>query len=195
MVSPMSRLLVVGGLLVLCVASAKADPLVRFGMTFGIDRNVPEAHEFGPMIALGGNLGRFSGEANYSYLSFFDDDTRIHRAGVALRMDIVRSFDLHHGSKALYGELGAAQRMGHWRVNDVVDPAYKTQPELQVAAGYELSGNGGAWQLALRFGFSKRDPMLGVACRGITCPVAMPASTGVAESVMLEWTWLLFRGY
>src|SRR3954452_15235826 len=102
MVLLMSRLLVVGGLLVLCVASAKADPLVRFGMTFGVDRNAPEAHEFGPMLALGGNVGRFSGEANYTYLSFFDDDTRIHRAGVALRMDIVRTFDLHHGSKALY---------------------------------------------------------------------------------------------
>jgi hypothetical protein len=191
----MSRHLVVGGLLVLCVASAEADPLVRFGMTFGVDRNVPEAHEFGPIVGLGGSVGRFSGEANYSYLSFFDDETGIHRAGVALRMDIVRSFKLDRSSKAFYGEVGAAKRLGHWRVSDAVDAEFKTQNELQVAAGYELSGNGGAWQLALRLGFSRRDPMLGVACRGVMCPVAMPASTGLAESVMLEWTWQLFRGY
>lgn len=190
----MSRALIAGALVVMC-ARADADPLVRFGMTFGVDRNVPEAHEFGPMLALGGHVGRFSGEANYSYLSFFDDDTRIHRAGVALRMDIVRSFRLDRSSRAIYGEVGAAQRVGHWRVNDIALAEHKTQNELQVAAGYELSGNGGSWQLALRLGVSRRDPMLGVACRGVTCPVAMPASTGLAESVMLEWTWQLFRGY
>jgi hypothetical protein len=191
----MSRLLVVGVLIGLCGAQADADPLVRFGMTFGVDRNIPEAQEFGPMLAVGAASGRFAGEVNYSYLSMFDSVQRVHRAGVALRMDIARYWGLHRQSRAFYGELGAAKRVGHWSVNDI-DPAIdKSQSELQLAAGYELSGNGGAWQLALRFGFSRRDPMLESACRGTGCTIAMPASTGIAESVMLEWTWLLFRGY
>src|SRR6187402_2252474 len=142
----MSRLLVVGVLIGLCGAQqADADPLVRFGMTFGVNRNIPEAQEFGPMLAVGANAGRFSGEVNYSYLSMFDDVSRVHRAGVSLRMDIVRYWGLHRQSRAFYGELGAAQRFGYWSVNDI-DPAVdKNQGELQVGAGYELSGNGGAW--------------------------------------------------
>jgi hypothetical protein len=192
----MSRLLVVGVLIGLCGAQqADADPLVRFGMTFGVNRNIPEAQEFGPMLAVGANAGRFSGEVNYSYLSMFDDVSRVHRAGVSLRMDIVRYWGLHRQSRAFYGELGAARRFGYWSVNDI-DPAVdKNQGELQVGAGYELSGNGGAWQVGLRFGFSRRDPMLESVCRGTGCSVAMPASSGLAESVMLEWTWQLFRGY
>jgi hypothetical protein len=191
----MSRLLVVGVLIGLCGAQADADPLVRFGMTFGVDRNIPEAQEFGPMLAVGANAGRFSGELNYSYLSMFDAVSRVHRAGVALRMDIARYWSSLRNSRAFYGEVGAARRVGSWSVNDV-DPAIdKTQNELQLGVGYELSGNGGAWQLALRFGFARRDPMLENVCRGAGCMVAMPASTGIAESVMLEWTWLLFRGY
>jgi hypothetical protein len=191
----MSRFLVAGVVILVCAGQAEAEPLVRFGMTFGVNRNIPEAQEFGPMLAVGANAGRFSGELNYSYLSMFDDVSRVHRAGVALRMDIARYWGLHRQSRAFYGEVGAARRIGYWSVNDI-DPAMdKSQSELQLAAGYELSGNGGAWQLALRFGFARRDPMLGESCRGTGCMVAMPASTGIAESVMLEWTWLLFRGY
>jgi hypothetical protein len=190
----MARLIVVGFLVLLSGGRADADPLVRFGMTFGVNRNIPEAQEFGPMLAVGANAGRFSGELNYSYLSMFDTTSRVHRAGVALRMDIARYWSLR-SSRAFYGEVGAAQRVGTWSVNDY-DPAVdKSQGELQLAAGYELSGNGGAWQLALRFGFARRDPMLGSSCRGTGCSIAMPSSTGIAESVMLEWTWLLFRGY
>lgn len=191
----MARLLLVGLVVVLCSARAEADPLVRFGMTFGVNRNIPEAQEFGPMLAVGANAGRFSGELNYSYLSMFDDTARVHRAGVALRMDIVRSWELNRSSRAFYGELGAAQRVGSWSVNDIDPATDKSQGELQIAAGYELSNPGGSWQLALRFGFARRDPMLGVACRGVTCPVAMPASTGIAESAMLEWTWILGSRY
>ncbi len=191
----MARLLLVGVVVVLCGVRAEADPLVRFGMTFGVNRNMPEAQEFGPMLAVGANAGRFAGELNYSYLSMFDDVARVHRAGVALRMDIVRSWHLNRSSRALYGEVGAARRVGSWSVNDMVPVTDKSQSELQLAAGYELSGQGGAWQIALRFGFAKRDPMLGSVCRGMTCPVAMPASTGIAESVMLEWTWILGRRY
>ena len=190
----MSRLLVAGVLMGIC-AQADADPLVRFGMTFGVDRNIPEAQTFGPMLAVGANAGRFSGELNYAYLSMFDDVSRVHRAGVSLRMDIVRYWSSLRQSRAWYGEVGAGRRVGSWSVNDI-DPAIeKSQSELQLGVGYELSGNGGAWQLALRFGFARRDPMLDVACRGMTCPIAMPASTGLAESVMLEWTWQLLRGY
>lgn len=191
----MSRFLVAGVVLAVCAGSAEADPLVRFGMTFGVNRNIPEAQEFGPMLALGAGTGRFSAEANYSYLSMFEDRARVHRAGVALRMDIVRSWGLSRQSRAFYGELGAARRMGHWSVSEMDPVLDKTQSELQIAAGYELSNDGGAWQLALRFGFAKRDPALGEACRGMGCTVAMPGSTGLAESVMLEWTWLLFRDY
>lgn len=192
----MARVLfVVGVVAVLGSGRAEADPLVRFGMTFGINRNIPEAQEFGPMLAVGANAGRFAGELNYSYLSMFDDVSRVHRAGVAFRMDVVRSWDLSGGSRAFYGELGAARRVGSWSVNDFDPVTDKSQDELQLAAGYELSNDGGSWQVALRFGFARRDPMLDVACRGITCPVAMPASSGIAESVMLEWTWILGARY
>ncbi|HEY5922424.1 MAG TPA: hypothetical protein VIV11_12170 [Kofleriaceae bacterium] len=191
----MSRLLLAGVLIALCSAPAVADPQVRFGMTFGVDRNIPEAHEFGPMFGVGASAGRFTGELNYSYLSMFDDTTRVHRAGVSLRMDIARFWGRGRQSRAWYGELGAARRTGFWSVNDMDPGMDKSQSELQIGGGYELSGNGGAWQIALRVGFARRDPMLDVACRGMTCPVAMPASTGIAESVMLEWTWLLFRGH
>ena len=191
----MARLLLVGVVVVLCGVRAEADPLVRFGMTFGVNRNLTEAQEFGPMLAVGANAGRFAGELNYSYLSMFDDVARVHRAGVALRMDIVRSWHLNRSSRAFYGEVGAARRVGSWSVNDMAPVTDKSQSELQLAVGYELSGQGGAWQIALRFGFAKRDPMLGAVCRGVTCPVAMPASTGIAESVMLEWTWILGRRY
>jgi hypothetical protein len=190
----MSRALVVGVLALLC-GRVDADPLVRFGMTFGLNRNMPEAQEFGPMLAVGANAGRFSGELNYSYLSMFDNVSRVHRTGVALRMDIVRSWHLNRSSRAFYGEVGAAHRSGYWSVNDFDPASDKSRNELQLAAGYELSGNGGAWQLALRFGFARRDPMLGTACRGTGCSIAMPASTGIAESAMLEWTWILGRRY
>ena len=188
----MTRLILVGILVLMC-GRADADPLVRFGMTFGVNRNIPEAQEFGPMVAVGANAGRFSGELNYSYLSMFEDDSRVHRAGVSLRMDLLRAWRSAQQSRAVYAELGAGRRVGEWSVGDVEPAEHKSQNELQVGAGYELSNAGGAWQIALRFGFSRRDPMLDAACRGMTCVVAMPSSTGIAESVMLEWTWILGR--
>ena len=197
----MARLLLVGLFVVISGAGrAEADPLVRFGMTFGVDRNIPEAHEFGPMLAVGANAGRFTGELNYSYLSMFDDVSKVHRAGVSLRMDLWRAYRFSvrrasTSSRAVYAELGAARRAGQWTVNELEPVSDKRQSELQVGVGYQLSGNGGAWQAALRFGFARRDPMLEVACRGVTCPVSMPASTGIAESVMLEWTWILGGGH
>jgi len=184
------RRLALAVLLVCGVASA--DPKARFGMTFGIDRNAPEAHEVGPLIGLGLSAGRFTGEVNYTYLSLMDPYESIHRVGVALRADIVRrcsTIDCTK-SRALYGELGAAQRFGHWRVNDQSDYEATKQSEVYFAAGFELA-EWSAWDLGLRFGLARRDPMLEVACRGVTCPVSMPASSGLAESVMLEWTWLI----
>ena len=87
--------------LALFAVPAHADPLLRFGMTFGVDRNIPEAHEFGPMVGVGANAGRFSAEANYAYLSMFADDARVHRAGVALRMDIARWWSSLRESRAM----------------------------------------------------------------------------------------------
>jgi hypothetical protein len=193
----MSRLLLVTGVVVLglCAEAAADPPQVRFGMTFGVNRNIPEAHEFGPMLAVGTGTGRFSAEVNYAYLSMFDDVSHVHRAGVALRMDLVRRWQDSYQSKAWYAEVGAARRFGHWSADDFAPAVDKTEDELQLATGYELSNSGGAWQLALRFGFAKRDPMLGAACRGTGCAIAMPASTGIAESVLLEWTWMLGRKY
>jgi len=175
------------GVVVAVTSVAHADPLVRFGMTFGADRNAPEAHEVGPLIGVGLSSGRFSGEVNYTYLSFMDPETAIHRVGVALRASFVRC-DYCTDPDAFYAEVGAARRMGHWRVADDIDAT--EQNEVYVAGGYEL---GRTWQIGLRFGLAQRDPMLGVACRGVGCPVAMPASSGLAESVMLEWMFQIGR--
>ena len=176
--------------LVVC-GVASADPKARFGMTFGVDRNAPEAHEVGPLFGLGLTAGRFTGEVNYTYLSLMDPYESIHRFGVALRADIVRRCWNYSctQSRAVYGEVGAAQRFGHWRVNDAVDYEATKQSEVYLAAGLELA-EWTAWDIGLRFGLARADPMLGVSCRGVTCPT-MTASSGLAGSVMLEWTWLL----
>lgn len=190
----MTRALVLGVVMVLCSARADADPLVRFGMTFGLNGNIPEAQEFGPLVGVGASSGRFSAEANYAYLSFFDDDTRIHRVGVALRMDFSRSYSLSGQSRAIYGEVGAAERTGYWRVGEYVDPQHKSIGELQLGVGYELADSTAAWQLALRLGLARRDPELDAVCRGTSCMVPEGMSTSsVAESVMVEWTWILGR--
>ena len=178
--------------LLLVPAVASASPKARFGMTFGVDRNAPEAHEVGPLFGVGLSAGRFTGEVNYTYLSLMDPNESIHRFGVALRADIVRrcwNIDCTQ-SRAIYGELGAARRFGHWRVNEELDYEATQQSEVYFAAGVELA-EWTAWDIGLRFGLARRDPMLDVACRGVTCPVSMPASSGLAESVMLEWTWML----
>ena len=172
---------------VFATSVAHAEPVARFGMTFGVDRNAPEAHEVGPLVGVGATLGRFTGEVNYTYLSMMDPDTSIHRVGVALRADFMRC-ETCKDSNSIYAELGAARKMGHWRVAEGIDST--EQSELSVAGGYQLSRG---WQLGLRLGVARRDPMLGATCRGIGCSVAMPGSTGLAESVMLEWMFLVGR--
>jgi hypothetical protein len=178
-------------LVLLLAGVAHADPVARFGMTFGVDRNAPEAHEVGPLIGLGATFGRFTGEANYTYLSFMDPDTSIHRVGIALRADFLRTCSTItcNGGNAVYAELGAAQRKGRWLVAE--DTYATSQSEVYVSGGYQLAAGAGRWQIGLRLGIAPRDPMLDTACRGIGCPVAMPASSGIAESLMAEWMWLL----
>lgn len=167
-----------------------AQPVLRFGLTSGADANAPEASEAGPMVAVGAGAGRFVGEVNYTYLSFFDPSTSIHRAGVALRADLA-TWGSDRYWKAIYGELGAAKRWGEWRVNEALNATATQQNEVHAAIGYQLDRK---WQLALRLGASRAHPMLGTACRGVACPIVMaPTSAGLAGSVMLEWMFVLGR--
>lgn len=194
------RLLVVAAGLasVLSAGTAHADPTVRFGLTFGVDRNMPEAHEYGPLIAIGAHSGRFAAEAHYTYLSFMDPDTTIHRAGVALRSDLWRRNRPRIGapgyihSRAVFGELGAAKRFGSWRATELAPSETTSQDEVSAALGLELSDNRGAWLGALRFSMARRDPQLGAVCRGMC--MSLPGDDGgLAESVMFEFTFLLNR--
>jgi hypothetical protein len=171
---------------------ATADPVLRFGLTSGANRNSAiEGAEFGPLLAVGVSSGRFVGELTYSYLSFMDPDTAIHRSGVALRADLV-SWGSQQYWKTLYGELGASRRWGSWRVGDQPENTAHHQNELHASIGYQLDAK---WQLALRVAIARRDPMATAECpRGFACMVSvMPASTGLVNSVMLEWMFMLGR--
>jgi hypothetical protein len=189
-------------------AVASADPTMRFGLTFGIDRNMPEAKQYGPLVGVGFNHDRFSAEANYSYLSFMDPDTQIHRFGVNLRADLWRMYrlgmcnDTPRGygcmqSKAFFGELGVARRFGHWRATDTAMNDTTSQREVSATLGYELGLPGrGAWDLGFRFAVAKRDPELYTSCRstgGMACPSIGYDPPGAAVSAMLEWTWIYGR--
>lgn len=183
-----------------CAAQPDERPgaLMRFGLTYGVDRNAPEAREVGPMIAIGARAGRFGAEANYTYLSFVDPDDTVHRAGVALRFDLFERTRLGAGLTeehfgAVYAELGAAIRFGEWRANPVIDRTTTRQDELQLAIGHELQDR---WHIALRFGIARQDPLIGASCRGTgggMCSdfVMNPDSSDVAESLMLESTFAL----
>lgn len=182
-------------------AKERPGGMMRFGLTYGVDRNAPEAREVGPMIALGARAGRFGAEVNYTYLSFVDPDDRVHRAGVALRFDLIEYTRLggglaldHRG--AVYAELGAAIRFGEWRPNPTINRTTSRQDELQLAIGHELEDR---WHIALRFGVARQDPLLGASCRttgGSMCTdiVMDPNAGDVAESVMLESTFALGFG-
>jgi hypothetical protein len=178
-------------------AAGRPGAMLRFGLTYGVDRNAPEAREVGPMIAIGTRAGRFGAEANYTYLSFADPDDSVHRAGVALRFDLIERTRLgaglaedHYG--AIYAEVGAAIRFGEWRANPAIDRTTTRQDELQLALGHELEDR---WHIALRFGIAREDPLIGAACRGTgsacTDIVMDPDAGGVAESLMLESTFAL----
>ena len=171
--------------------------LLRFGLTYGVDRNAPEAREVGPMIAVGARSGRFGAEANYTFLSFTDPDDTVHRAGVALRFDLLERTQLGSGlaathKGAVYAELGAAIRFGSWRANPEIERTTTRPDELQVALGHELEDR---WHIALRFGIARQDPLIGASCRGTgsscTDLVMDPNAGQVAESLMLESTFAL----
>ena len=172
-------------------SEATADPVLRFGLTSGANRNSVEGAEFGPLFALGVSAGRFVGEATYSYLSFMAPDTAIHRSGVALRADLA-SWGSSQYWKTLYGELGASKRWGMWRVGDQPTNTEHHQNELHASIGYQLDTK---WQLALRVAIARRDPMATPECpHGLACAVSvMPTSTGLINSVMLEWMFMLGR--
>jgi hypothetical protein len=170
---------------------ATADPIMRFGLTSGANRNSVEGAEFGPLFALGVSAGRFVGEATYSYLSFLDPDTAIHRTGVALRADLA-SWGGRHYWKTVTGEIGASRRWGLWRLGEQPENTLHHQNELHASIGYQLDTK---WQLALRVGIARRDEMATPECpRGLACSVSvMPTSTGLVNSVMLEWMFMLGR--
>jgi hypothetical protein len=171
---------------------AHADPVLRFGMTSGADRNTPEGAQIGPQFGVGARAGQFVGEVNYSYLSFFDPYSTIHRAGVALRMEVARWIaNPNNGySKAIYLEAGAGKRWGWWLVNSMTGAYATEQYEAHVGFGYELSRS---WALGVRLGGSRRNPELGTTCRGIGCSVMPGTPGGVAQSVMIEWMFLIGR--
>ena len=69
--------------------AAQAGPTARLGITGAVtDEGAPGKYEVGPLIAVGMRAGRFVGELEWSYLSFFDPDTTgggVQRLGVSLR--------------------------------------------------------------------------------------------------------------
>lgn len=170
---------------------ATADPVLRFGLTSGANRNSVEGAEFGPLFAVGVSAGRFVGEATYSYLSFMDGDTTIHRSGVALRADLT-TWGTPQYWKTLYGEVGASKRWGMWRIGDQASSTSHQQNEVHASIGYQLDNK---WQLGLRVAIARRDPMAAPECpRGLACSVSvMPTSTGLINSLMLEWMFMLGR--
>src|SRR6478609_4830237 len=135
-------------ILLVASSSASADPTLRFGLTFGIDRNMPEAKQYGPLIAVGLHDQRFGAELHYAYLSFMDPSTQIHRVGIALRGDIFREYVTRscpmpsrsscREARALFAEIGAAERFGHWRATDVATVDTTSQHEVDIGLGYEL---------------------------------------------------------
>jgi hypothetical protein len=207
MIVAMLRLAIAATLLAV-PAVASADPTMRFGLTFGVDRNMPEAKQYGPLLGVGLAHDRFSAEANYSYLSFMDPDTKIHRVGLNLRADLWRQYKMGicnntpHGygclqSKAFFGGIGVARRFGHWRATDTAMNDTTSQREVSATLGYELGLPGsGAWDLGFRFAVARRDPELYNTCRsttGVSCPQIGYDPPGAAVSAMLEWTWIYGR--
>lgn len=173
------------------ITSASAEPALRFGMTTGVNRQIREGAEFGPLVAAGASAGRFVGEASYSYLSMMDPFTGMHRAGVALRANVY-TWGRRDYYKTVYAEVGADHRWGSWRVGDETDAVRRTQNEAHVGVGYQLDDK---WQLGLRVGLARPDanqPMgcpPGIACRVIT----MDSPTDLVGSLMVEWMFLLGR--
>ena len=204
---------VFGSVLTLSTIAA-AGPTMRFGLTGAIDdQGAPGKYEVGPLVALGLRAGPFVGEFEWAYLSFFDPDTTdygIHRLGLSLRADVMRSYSTHclfRGgctlAQSLWVEAGAGERFGQWQLDAAhIAPATSRQPEAHVAIGVEIDNqihpmrNG--FQLGLRFAIAPRGSDLDSACRGSSgCDMSLVDHGnhgGIDSSVLLEWMFLFGTG-
>ena len=204
----MSKVLAIAGS-ILVAGSADAGPTVRLGITDALaDQTAPGKNEIGPMIGLGLRAGRFVGELEWAYLSFFDPDTTEHgvqRLGVSLRADLTPAASATYckyrygctRASSIWGEVGAGERFGQWHLDaSHTAPASPREPEAHVSIGFELDNqirpmrNG--WQLGLRFAISPRGADLDVSdCRtsGGTCTMTTN-NGGVDGSVLAEWAFL-----
>jgi hypothetical protein len=203
MLSPMRSLLI----LVALASTAYAGEALRFGVTAGLkDPDATGHFELGPMIGVGERLGPFLGELDYSYLSFIDPDTnggQVQRLGLNLRFDVDRSYGrcLFYActrATSFYVEAGAAERFGHWFVDDAhVSPVRSPNPEAHVGLGLEFDNqihpHRNGWQFGLRFAITPKDAFYDTACRGTSCMTnaASSASGGTNVSVFVEWMYLL----
>jgi hypothetical protein len=188
-------------LLASTVASADIGPAVRFGVTGALaDPDASGHFELGPMVGLGLRFGRLLGEVDYAYLSFIDPDTQggeVQRVGANLRFDVDRAYlrcTRYACTRAtsFYVEAGAAERYGHWFVDDAhVSPVSSPNTELHLGLGLEwdnqIKPHRNGWQLGLRIAFTPNDTAP-VAARSNT---AMPPSSGTNASVFVEWMYLL----
>ena len=181
MTNKLAIAVVLGGL----TATAAGSPQVRFGLTSGANRNTPEGAELGPMVAAGMSAGRFTAEIAYSFLSFTDPDTEIHRTGVALRAGLT-TWGSPRYWRTLFGEVGVSKRWGQWGANE------SSQNEMHVGVGLQLDDK---WQFGVRLGAARIDPVVaGGGCGSGVCAAAsmvMPESSGLAGSIMLEWMFML----
>lgn len=208
--SRMSRFLVVvavlgaGGL-------AQAEPSTRLGLTLGIaDQGAPGVFQIGPQASLGERLGPIVGELDYAYLSFFDPSaspTGVHRIGVTLRADVLRSGDAfcsHFActrGRSIYAEIGGAERFGKWQVDAYHQvPANDPVPEAHIGIGLELDNQvvpyRYGWQLGLRFAVSPRDQeSIMASCRGNCSTVGGGSSSGggLDRALLVEWMFLFGR--
>lgn len=205
MLSPMRSILI----LVAISSTAYAGGALRFGVTAGLkDPDATGHFELGPMIGVGERLGPFLGELDYSYLSFIDPDTtggEVQRVGANLRFDVDRSYGrcLFYActrATSFYVEAGAAERFGHWFVNDThFTPVRSPNPEAHVGLGLEFDNeikpHRNGWEFGLRFAMTPKDSLLDSACRGSSCTASMTTSTestgGTNFSVFVEWMYLL----
>ena len=191
---------------------AAAGPTLRFGLTGAVDdQGAPGRYEVGPIVGLGLRAGPFVGEVEWAYLSFFDPETTdggVHRLGVSLRADVLRSYAtrcLFRGgctrAQSLWVEAGAGERFGQWLIdsNHIV-PATNRQPEVHFAVGIEVDNqiypmrNG--FQLGLRLALAPRGTDAMSTCRSSTgCAVpdssaALANNGGIDSSVLVEWMFL-----
>jgi hypothetical protein len=191
---------------------ALAGPTVRFGLTGAIaDQTAIDKHVMGPAIGIGLRAGPFVGEVEWAYLSFFDPDTTsggVHRLGVALRADVLRTLGTHclfrtgcTRAQSLWLEVGAGERLGQWQLDAAhVAPASSHVPEAHLSLGLEIDNqiypmrNG--FQVGVRLAVAPRGSGAMSACRGSGC--VTPTSTtgdlgnhgGYDSSVLVEWMFL-----